>query len=504
MGTPGDKKEIGKVVGHPWPPDQIQQSTQQQQQQHIQQLLPTTSAATSSSLSSTVILTSPSSLTSSTQFDTILPHICTRSTEMGYSSPTVFHPINPLPSSSSSSSPIIVKSEEYPPLEQATIEDYFTQSKYYSTISTEGSDFNPDQPGPSGLQSSKKGKKPLSKSGGKKYECPICQKHFTTSDKLSKHQQIHTNQSPFKCDQCKKVFTSKFKLVRHALIHSDRKPFSCTVCERTFHRKDHLKNHIKVHSPSKKVYTCDKVDCRKEYTSLLSYRKHLAIHAAEEGNLKCQICSVTFQTKQEILYHLKVHAGSRTVKNPSEKKFVCDTCGRRFFTKKDVRRHSVVHTGLREFLCQFCPQRFGRKDHLVRHIKKSHNKNYQSSESVESIKKEPVSLDMPSTSLSTSLDQVPDIKTEYFEGTDPDDLELPNLFVDQTLFLPSSSELRDLGGAILEEIEPMSSTSTAETATEISTLHNPELEQLFQGTSGEEKNVKLPAFSKTFQPPPPS
>jgi len=35
----------------------------------------------------------------------------------------------------------------------------------------------------------------------------------------------------------------------------------------------------------------------------------------------------------------------------------------------------VVHTGLRDFLCQFCPQRFGRKDHLTRHIKKSHNIN---------------------------------------------------------------------------------------------------------------------------------
>lgn len=84
---------------------------------------------------------------------------------------------------------------------------------------------------------------------------------------------------------------------------------------------------------------------RKQYTSLLSYKKHLAVHAAEEGNLECQICSERFDTKEEILYHLKIHAGSRTVKNPSEKKFNCDHCDRKFFTKKDVRRHLVVHTG---------------------------------------------------------------------------------------------------------------------------------------------------------------
>lgn len=214
-----------------------------------------------------------------------------------------------------------------------------------------------DQPGPSGLQTPKtkpttvhvkvKKSRKLSpeQTASKKYPCHPCQKQFPSQEKLSKHQQSHQSTSPYKCEHCRKVFSSKFKLVRHALIHSDRKPFCCTVCDRTFHRKDHLKNHIKVHSPQKEVYTCEKETCRKQYTSLLSYKKHLAVHAAEEGNLECQICSEHFETKDEILYHLKIHAGSRTVKNPSEKKFNCDFCGRKFFTKKDVRRHLVVHTG---------------------------------------------------------------------------------------------------------------------------------------------------------------
>lgn len=245
-------------------------------------------------------------------------------------------------------------------------------------------------PGPSGLQTPKtskpeqfkvapkRSKKPpqSSQTSKKAHSCPVCQKSFQTSGKLAAHQLVHSGGTPFKCEHCKKSFSSKFKLVRHVLIHSDRKPFSCTVCERTFHRKDHLKNHVKVHSPSKKVYLCERVNCKKEYTSLMSYRKHLALHAAEEGSLDCKICSKTFESKADILYHLKVHAGSRTVKNPNEKKFTCDYCDRKFFTRKDVRRHLVVHTGTRNFLCQFCPQRFGRKDHLVRHIKKSHSRNY--------------------------------------------------------------------------------------------------------------------------------
>jgi hypothetical protein len=53
-----------------------------------------------------------------------------------------------------------------------------------------------------------------------------------------------------------------------------------------------------------------------------------------------------------------------------------------FFTRKDVKRHLVVHTGIRNFACPYCTQRFGRKDHLVRHAKKSHNRDTRSSTTI--------------------------------------------------------------------------------------------------------------------------
>ncbi|KAF4525520.1 hypothetical protein B566_EDAN014906 [Ephemera danica] len=204
------------------------------------------------------------------------------------------------------------------------------------------------------------------------HRCTLCEKSFSSPGKLYQHMYSHTGERPFACSECSKAFSSKFKLMRHLLIHSADRKHQCPFCERSFHRKDHLKNHSKVHNPDKKVYRCEKETCRKEYNSYLSYRKHVAVHAAEDGGLDCKICGKNFTNREEILYHLKVHAGSRTVKNPSEKKFQCEHCERRFFTRKDVKRHLVVHTGRRDFLCQFCPQRFGRKDHLVRHIKKSH------------------------------------------------------------------------------------------------------------------------------------
>merc|ERR550534_2597539 len=44
---------------------------------------------------------------------------------------------------------------------------------------------------------------------------------------------------------------------------------------------------------------------------------------------------------------------------------------------------SVVHTGNREFSCPHCTQRFGRKDHMTRHAKKTHANFYDSSERLE-------------------------------------------------------------------------------------------------------------------------
>lgn len=446
-------------------------------------------------------------------------------------------------------------------LEQAHIEDYFSQSKLYPT-STEVLQPLPvippkpsktflslAEPGPSGLQTPKtkaltklnpkRSKKTQTSQTKKSHVCPVCQKSFQNGTKLAKHQLSHNGNSPFKCEHCKKTFSSKFKLVRHVLIHSDRKPFSCSVCERTFHRKDHLKNHIKVHSPSKKHYICEKPNCNKEYTSLLSFKKHTALHAAEEGSLVCQICSKTFDSKEEILYHLKIHAGSRTVKNPNEKKFTCDHCDRKFFTRKDVRRHLVVHTGMRDFLCQFCPQRFGRKDHLVRHIKKSHSKNFQlESQSLETKIKSEVSdvsikSELSESSISNpeqfdpSVVEFPKIE----EKIDITQIEVGNLFFpqgftelnpilpstsEQLQFLPSTSaqpELKDLGSTVLEEIEERSSpeligAGSGEASTPLNTelleepvLSDTEIMRLLQTT--EDKNLPLPGFSQTFQSPPP-
>ncbi|XP_066273591.1 zinc finger protein PLAG1-like isoform X1 [Branchiostoma lanceolatum] len=205
----------------------------------------------------------------------------------------------------------------------------------------------------------------------KTYPCNACGKVFINLEKLKIHTYTHTGERPFKCssDGCDKAFVSKYKLLRHMTTHSPHKTHKCAYCEKMFHRKDHLKNHLQTHDPNKEAFKCE--ECGKEYNTKLGFRRHMALHSAAAGDLTCRVCSAMYESTEALLEHLKVHSG-KPAGGMKEKKHKCDHCDRRFYTRKDVRRHLVVHTGRKDFLCQFCAQRFGRKDHLTRHTKKSH------------------------------------------------------------------------------------------------------------------------------------
>jgi hypothetical protein len=205
-------------------------------------------------------------------------------------------------------------------------------------------------------------------------QCPHCTETFTKEASFVIHVSEHTGIKPFICEvpECAKGFMSKFKLERHRLIHTCPRHHKCPYCDKSFNRKDHLKNHMITHDPNKKRWVCE--ECGKEYSYNFSYRTHKAFHDADAGrSTECGICHKQHETREELLYHLKVHSGARSVKNCTEKIHGCPECGKKFYTRKDVRRHMITHTKKKDFLCQYCPQRFGRKDHLTRHLRSSHS-----------------------------------------------------------------------------------------------------------------------------------
>lgn len=182
--------------------------------------------------------------------------------------------------------------------------------------------------------------------------------------------------------------------------HSPEKNHKCSYCEKMFHRKDHLKNHLHTHDPYKEAFTCQ--ECGKSYNTKLGFKRHLALHAANRGELTCQVCLQRFPSTGILLEHLKTHAG-KSSGTAKEKKHRCEHCERQFYTRKDVRRHMVVHTGRKDFLCQYCAQRFGRKDHLTRHMKKSHPQELLRVKTEPADLLEPIAYDLASGDIKGEL-----------------------------------------------------------------------------------------------------
>ena len=57
----------------------------------------------------------------------------------------------------------------------------------------------------------------------------------------------------------------------------------------------------------------------------------------------------------------------------NKKKHQCNICSKAFTLKYNLQRHKLIHTDERPFGCQYCHQRFRRKDSLQNHIKSKHS-----------------------------------------------------------------------------------------------------------------------------------
>ncbi len=109
--------------------------------------------------------------------------------------------------------------------------------------------------------------------------------------------------------------------------------FTCCHCGRSFDKKQNLQIHLRVHT-GERPYPCQQ--CGKSFTQPGTLKRHVRTHTGEKP-YTCQQCGNGFTQKVHLKRHMRTHTG--------EKPYTCQQCGTCFTEKGDLKKHMRIHSG---------------------------------------------------------------------------------------------------------------------------------------------------------------
>ena len=204
--------------------------------------------------------------------------------------------------------------------------------------------------------------------------CHICGKGVRGKDTMRGHLRNHRDSKSFNCKYvtCAILFpTIEEKRKHERFVHKPRE--HCDQCGRVFIGRGQLKWHIiSVHERKSLDLKCTFPECDKLFTNRAQRTTHRnLIHTPNK--YKCEVCSKTCGSLQQLRDHRIVHTGERN--------FQCQDCDRKFKKRDDLtdhrRKHEKTVEKQKPFACQYCPYRGGSSSLLYHHKKQKHKSELQ-------------------------------------------------------------------------------------------------------------------------------
>ncbi|CAH0721205.1 unnamed protein product, partial [Brenthis ino] len=153
------------------------------------------------------------------------------------------------------------------------------------------------------------------------------------------------------------------------MVHNNSKlhrsvRIQCRVCYGLFTAQLYEK-HLASHRSTSHLI-CDCKRCPYRGRSLESLKIHMHRHTGQKP-FECEKCNSRFLTRSNLNRHFLTHS--------KQKSFKCIACARCFYTKHDMNIHFVSeHSGIKEFECKLCGNKYGSRKALMRHELRVHKR----------------------------------------------------------------------------------------------------------------------------------
>lgn len=141
----------------------------------------------------------------------------------------------------------------------------------------------------------------------KSYKCVFegCAKSFRKPSLLKQHLFTHTDTRSFRCTLCTKAYFKGSHLSVHMRSHYP-KEFCCAVCDKSFTTKDKLKRH----GDCRETHVCQ--ICKKVYRRRKCFENHVVKHRRTRKTHTCGICKGIYANGKSLRQHARTHARAGT------------------------------------------------------------------------------------------------------------------------------------------------------------------------------------------------